>query len=138
MKSLSKALGHKKPLPNSGKMETLRHSNRPLRPGRVLCNHKHQRVLRKLSLQLQTFLEERKITKIDLARSMKVSPSYISHLLVREATAEQIERVAKALHISPYEFDEYHVRTFKQRLEQDDPIALQAAFQLIDLQKGDK
>lgn len=63
---------------------------------------------------------------------MGFSHSYLSQMIARGGTADQIAKVAIALDIDPFYFDRYHLLTFMERCDESDPYALTIAFALID------
>ena len=92
--------------------------------------------IRKLAPQIEEFCVAAGIMKRDLAERMGVSNSYVSQILHRGGTKEQIEQVALALEISPWQFDRYHILTFVERVDGGEDLAIAAAFALIEGQSS--
>jgi transcriptional regulator with XRE-family HTH domain len=88
--------------------------------------------LRKLGVQIEEMCSQRGWLKQDLAERMGVSNSYISQIVARGGTPKQIEQVASALGVSPWDFDRYHVLTFEERVTDGDLLATKIAIKLIE------
>jgi transcriptional regulator with XRE-family HTH domain len=101
-----------------------------------------------MARKLRTFEEQLKqlrytcgLTQQALADMMDVSGSYISQIISRGPTAEQIEKIATALDVEPSVFDVYHSLALSKRLEEHDPASIAVMglmAQYHALPKGDR
>ena len=69
---------------------------------------------------LREKLKEKKITYDDLADYSKVSKTYLTEILVhkRIPSKEIIEKISKALHVSPEYFKEYRILKISEKLKE--------------------
>jgi transcriptional regulator with XRE-family HTH domain len=83
------------------------------------------RTMRSFESQLWEIRNDSGITFEDIADSMGVTPPYISQILRRGPSLQQVEKIAKALGIKPEKFDIYHVLSFERNVRDGDPLAHQ-------------
>ena len=94
---------------------------------------KNRPALRSFESQLKEIREVSGITFQEIANQMGVSGAYISQILKRGPTTEQVERIATALDIDPETFDVYHVLRFEQDVKDNRPEAVRFAELMIRL-----
>ena len=91
-----------------------------------------RRKFRRLGQQIDELCSSMGILKGEIAARMGFTQSYISQMIGRGGTTQQIEQIAKALNISPYYFDRYHVLTLLDRVEGGEEFAQDIATLLIE------
>jgi transcriptional regulator with XRE-family HTH domain len=90
------------------------------------------RKFRKLGQQIEEICKSMGIMKRDIADRMGFSHSYLSQMIARGGTSEQIEALAKAVGVEASYFDRWHVLTMLDRIEGGDEFAQVCAFAFID------
>jgi transcriptional regulator with XRE-family HTH domain len=91
--------------------------------------------MRSFESQLREYRDETGITFQDLADRMGVSATYISQILKRGVSLEQLERIAKALELPPEDFDAYHLLSLERNYKGGDPLAHQYVKLMVRLAK---
>ena len=92
-----------------------------------------RRKLRTLGQQIDEICRSKGILKRDIANLMGFSHSYLSQMIARGGTTEQIEALTKALGMKDsFYFDRYHILTLLSRVESGEEFAQTYAFAMID------